>query len=138
MAMPPRFPITGPEIDRVVARFYARIRDHQTLGPIFNGHIGTDTNLWRTHEAKIASFWRSALLSEGSYNGNPMQAHMAAGDVEAGHFAPWLALFDEVLCDELPPQTAQAFSALAHRIGQGLRMGVTDFRAPQSAVPSLS
>lgn len=132
-SMPPRFPITATEIDLVMSRFYAKVRKDPTLGPIFNGHIGD----WPEHEAKIAGFWRNAILFERSYNGNPMHAHMMAGDVRAAHFDGWLALFDEVLNTTLSAESAAAWSSLVHRIGRGLRMGVQDVAQPANAVPKL-
>ena len=95
MTIPPRFPITAAEIDKVVAVFYARIRQHAALGEVFAAHV-TD---WPEHEIKIASFWRNAILMERSYSGNPMRKHMAAGNVHGAHFPQWLAVFDEVLRD---------------------------------------
>ncbi|WP_323037429.1 group III truncated hemoglobin [Pararhodobacter sp.] len=118
----PRFPITAEQIDTVVADFYANIRVHPTLGPVFAAHV-TD---WPEHEAKIARFWRNAILFERSYNGNPMAAHHAAGNVRPGMFEPWLALFDTVLRRNLPAQTAASWSALVHRIGFALRSGLVD------------
>ncbi|WP_456387658.1 group III truncated hemoglobin [Profundibacter sp.] len=131
--MPPRFPITAVQIDTVMARFYTKVRQDPTLGPIFNGHIDN----WPEHEAKIAGFWRNAILFERGYDGNPMQAHMMAGDVRAEHFDGWLALFDEVLETSLPAETAAAWSDLVHRIGRGLRMGVQDVQKPSGEVPML-
>lgn len=132
-ALPPRFPITAEQVNLVTRRFYAKVRMDPTLGPIFNGHIDN----WPEHEEKIASFWRSALLFEGSYNGNPMQAHVQAGDVRSNHFDGWLALFDEVLDSSLPAETAAAWSDMVHRIGRGLRMGVPDIQNPADGVPNL-
>lgn len=132
-AIPPRFPITAEQIDTVTARFYAKVRLDPVLGPIFNGHIAD----WPEHEAKIAGFWRSAILFESSYNGNPMRAHMQAGDVRSDHFDGWLALFDEVLSASLPTEAAAAWSGLVHRIGRGLRMGVPDIQSPADGVPNL-
>lgn len=123
--IPPRFEITEDQIDLVVARFYARVRAHPVLGPVFGKHIGD----WGAHEAKIARFWRNAILFERSYDGNPMAVHMAAGNVEGPHFAVWLGLFDEVLNAELSPELAQSWSALAHRIGRGLRLGIEGARS---------
>jgi len=133
MNIPPRIPVTPAQIDRVVARFYAQVRAHETLGPIFAAHV-TD---WPPHEAKIARFWRNALLFERSYDGNPMQAHMQAGNVERAHFAPWLALFDSVLQIELPADLALGWSALAHRIGRGLQTGLPAPCAHATGVPHL-
>ncbi len=137
MPLPPRFPVTADQIDRIVAAFYAEVRVHPVLGPIFNGRIGTRADSWRHHEDKIARFWKNAILHERDYDGNPMQKHMATPEIEGWHFDPWLELFDRVLHRDLPPETAAAFSAFAHRIGRGLRMGVEDLRKPQGAVPKL-
>ncbi len=117
-----RFPITPEQIDLVVERFYARVRAHPMLGAVFAAHIKD----WPTHEAKIARFWRNAILFERSYDGNPMQVHQAAGNVRPGMFDVWLAQFDATLAESLPEETAQQWSALAHRIGRGLRMGLVN------------
>lgn len=127
-----RFAITAAEIDRVVAEFYAVVRSHPGLGPVFAAHV-TD---WPAHEEKIARFWRNAILLERSYDGNPMQAHRDAGNVRPGMFEIWLGLFDSVLRRELPAETAAAWSALAHRIGAGLRYGLVEKVGP-SGIPSL-
>jgi len=137
--MPPSplrlFDITPDQIARVVRAFYARVRVHPDLGPIFAAHIANDD--WPGHEEKIMRFWRNAILREGSYSGNPMRVHMQARDVQPEHFPIWLGLFDEVLDQELPPETAQAFSALAHRIGNGFVFGLTQMRQPRDAPPVL-
>lgn len=128
----PRFPVTPEQIERVVALFYDRVRAHPMLGPVFAVHV-TD---WPAHEARIAAFWRNAILFERSYDGNPLAVHQRAGNVRPGMFAPWLALFDQTLRDTLPPDTATAWSALAHRIGEGLRYGVTP-TTPRGQPPIL-
>lgn len=131
--LPPRFPITRDEIEAVVTEFYAVIRTHPGLGPIFNAHVAD----WPAHEAKIARFWRNAILYEKVYDGNPMVAHAAAGDVRPQHFEIWLGLFDAVLNRNLAPITATQWSALAHRIGRGLRLGVEESRREPGATPRL-
>ncbi|WP_136685392.1 group III truncated hemoglobin [Falsirhodobacter xinxiangensis] len=120
--MPPRFPVTSDQIDIVVADFYARVRSDAVLGPIFAAHV-TD---WTAHEGRIAAFWRNAILYDRGYEGSPMMAHRRAGDVRPDHFPRWLALFETALHARLPVEVAAAWSALAHRIGAGLRMGVAD------------
>ncbi|MCV2866201.1 group III truncated hemoglobin [Albidovulum sediminicola] len=131
--LPPRFEITPEEIETVVTEFYAAIREHPGLGPVFAAHV-TD---WPAHEAKIAAFWRNAILFEKSYDGNPLMVHKAAGNVRPGMFDPWLGLFDSVLRRNLRPETAAAWSALAHRIGQGLRYGVVETTRFDDGVPKL-
>lgn len=132
-ALPPRFPVTAAEVERVVAAFYAGVREHPVLGPVFAVHVRD----WPAHEAKVAAFWRNAIQMErGGYDGSPMAAHLRAGNVRPGMFDPWLALFDRTLAAELPPETARSWSALAHRIGQGLRYGVVDM-PKKDGVPLL-
>jgi len=133
-ATPPRFEVTPHEIDKVVADFYAAIRTHPGLGPVFAAHV-TD---WPAHEAKIAGFWRNAILHERSYDGNPMAAHKAAGNVQPGMFDTWLVLFDSILGRNLAPGTAAAWSALAHRIGRGLRYGLVDTATFPGGIPKLT
>lgn len=128
-----RFPINPEQIDAVVAAFYAAVRGHPTLAPVFASHVSD----WPAHEVKIALFWRNAILLERGYDGNPMAVHKAAGNVHPGMFDPWLALFDATLARELPPEIAQAWSALAHRIGRGLRYGLVDSAKTASGVPIL-
>lgn len=130
-----RFEITPQEIDTVVAKFYSRIRADDILGPIFIDRLGKSAAVWRPHESKIAAFWKNAILFERSYSGNPMQVHMTVPAIEPEHFAIWLALFDQVLVEELDPNTARAFSALAHRIGRGLRMGIESIKQPKDSPP---
>lgn len=132
-ALPPRFNVTAEEIDRIVAVFYAAIREHPGLGPVFAAHV-TD---WPAHEAKIAGFWRNAILHERSYDGNPMEVHRHAGNVRPGMFDSWLGLFEAVLARELPPETAAAWSALAHRIGRGLRYGLVENQTLPGGIPKL-
>ncbi len=132
-AQPPRFDVTEVDIARVVASFYAKVRVHPELGPVFAAHV-TD---WPKHEAKIARFWQNAILHRRVYDGNPMVVHAATGDVQPAMFEPWLSLFDSVLKGQLAPVPAAAWSELAHRIGRGLRSGLEAARAPAGSVPRL-
>lgn len=132
-----RFPITPAEIDHLVAVFYREIRKHPTLGPIFHTQIGTETQIWRDHEAKIASFWRNAILIDREYQGNPMRKHMDVKAIQPHHFDQWLALFETVATAELEPQTAKSIIALAHRIGRGLRYGIEHAQSSAQMPPHL-
>ncbi|RFU14309.1 group III truncated hemoglobin [Rhodobacteraceae bacterium W635] len=128
-----KFDITRGEIERVVARFYAGVRAHPVLGPVFAAHV-TD---WPAHEDRITRFWANAILGERGYDGNPMATHVSAGNVRPGMFAPWLDLFDATLSAELPPDKAAKWSAMAHRIGRSLRAGVVDRDILPGGVPNL-
>ena len=131
MKPPPRIDLTPEQITGVVAVFYARIRKEPTLGPVFAEKVED----WPSHEAKIAAFWRNAILHERDYSGNPMRVHMQAGNVKPTHFTVWLTLFDTVLAEQLPEGIAAGWSALAHRIGAGLQLGLSTYT--KSGVPDL-
>ena len=92
MTMPPRIAVTEAQIDRVVERFYYAVRPEPSLGPIFAVHVTG----WPAHE-KIGCFWRNTFLLQRSYDGNPVQVHQAAGNVQPEHFPIWLELSDRVL-----------------------------------------
>ncbi|MEP5762640.1 MAG: group III truncated hemoglobin [Litoreibacter sp.] len=125
--------MTRTQIERVVQQFYEKARSHPELGPIFHGHVSD----WTEHEDKIAGFWSNAILHERSYSGNPMQVHIAAGNVRSEHFEVWLMLFDSVLAELLPPDVAMQWSALAHRIGRGLSSGLVMHASGPGGVPNL-
>jgi hemoglobin len=118
--LPPRFAVTEAQIAAVIEEFYAVVQTHPGLGPVFAAHV-TD---WEAHKAKIGRFWRNAILMERSYDGNPMQVHKDAGNVRPGMFIPWLALFDAVLRRQVPPEVAEPWSELAHRIGRSMAYGL--------------
>lgn len=131
--LPPRFPATPAQINAQVAAFYARVRTDALLGPVFANHVDN----WPAHEAKIAAFWRNAILYERSYDGNPQRVHIERPDVRPELFAHWLDLFEEVATQTLPPETATPWVALARRIGVGMKAGVQSARQPKGAPPVL-
>ncbi|WP_421701505.1 group III truncated hemoglobin [Aliiroseovarius sp.] len=121
-----RFPVTQEEITRVMDRFYARIRRHAVLGPVFAAHVGETDADWDRHIAKIDGFWARALLGTEGYDGNPMAAHVGNPLIKLDHFPIWLDLFEGTLAAELPPEVAVAWGAMAHRIARGFRMAMGD------------
>ena len=132
--IPSRIDISQRDIAVVVSRFYQSVRADPTLGPIFAAHVDD----WPAHEEKINRFWANAILFERNYDGNPMQAHINAGNVQPEHFERWLSLFDETLRIEIPYPQRDQWSVLAHRIGRGLSLGVSDTQCLIDAVPNGS
>lgn len=128
------FNITPAEIGRVVEQFYASVRSDKVLGPVFNAAIED----WPAHEAKIAAFWRGAILREPGYGGNPMQVHLANSAIKPAHFSLWLDLFRATVQRELRPEIAAAFFLLANRIGKGMSSGIENFRRPGGSPPILT
>ncbi len=77
-------------------------------------------------------FCMSAATTE-----NPLQVHREAGNVHPGMFETWLGLFDRVLRLELRADQAEAWSALAHKIGRSLRAGVVEKVKNSDGIPML-
>ncbi len=133
-----KFDIHPEDIDRLVAVFYRRIRAHAMLGPVFARAIAAeDGPEWRLHEAKIAAFWRNAIGIDRSYQGSPMQAHVANPEIGPGMFSVWLEMFGETAREVLTPQQAESITALATRIGESLRYGVSQRGQVRGEPPRL-
>jgi len=108
-------------ISDIVETFYARIREHDLLGPIFAAHIAD----WPRHLAKMKDFWASIAIEAGRFRGNPMLKHIAIGSLERGHFDQWLALFSATLDDVVAGKEARTFfRERAGRIADSLHMGI--------------
>lgn len=117
--------ITAEDIDAFVPAFYARIREHEVLGPIFARAITPDYGPeWQAHEEKIAGFWRAVFQINRGFRGSPMQAHVTNGEVRPEHFPLWLETFHATARDMFPANKAARMSAAAERVGQGLRWGL--------------
>ena len=100
---------------KLIKPFYADVRQHAVLGPIFNSHI-TD---WPAHLEKIADFW--ALQSGGAtrYRGGFAGAHMSLG-LQAEHFQHWLGLWELNNARSLAPREAGEMNELARQLATRL------------------
>jgi hemoglobin len=106
-------------IDRLVARFYARVQADTLLGPIFALRIAD----WAPHLERMRAFWSSVALMSGSYHGQPMQAHLPL-PIDGQHFDHWLALFEATAREACPQPAADHFIERARRIAQSLELGI--------------
>src|SRR5262245_4180803 len=132
-------PMSGVEgiedagLQRLVERFYARVRADELLGPVFNDAVHD----WPEHLQKLADFWSSVMLTSGRYKGNPLAAHLKHRDrITPAMFARWLALWRETTEAVMPPEAAAALQAKAARIAQSLQLAVVPARRPTPA-PSI-
>lgn len=114
------------EIERLVRTFYARVREDEVLGPIFDKAIGEN---WEPHLLKMCDFWSSVMLTTGRYKGQPMRAHLKLKTVTPGHFDRWLMLFRATAEEVCAPETAERFVEKAARIAESLQLGM--FFKPQ-------
>lgn len=103
-----------------VHAFYARVREDEVLGPVFNAAIED----WDEHLAKLCDFWSSVLLATGRFRGSPMAAHARRPAIRDEHFARWLELFERTAREVCPPEAAALFVEKSQMIGRSLRMGL--------------
>lgn len=110
-------PITPAQIAAMVDAFYADIRNHPRLGPVFEARLA---GKWESHHDKLKAFWRSVLLTSGEYNGRPVPAHNAIAELESGDFALWLAAFEATVSRVFTPDQAGFVMEKARRIARSL------------------
>lgn len=112
-------------VSDLVEQFYGRIREHPSLGPIFNAHVAD----WPKHLARMKDFWGAIAIESGRYHGNPMLKHALLPEVRRGHFGEWLALWRETVNERAPSElVANFFTARADRISESLQMGIAIHR----------
>jgi hemoglobin len=103
-------------LDRLVRRFYGRVRHDALLGPVFDEVIDD----WEPHLERMVAFWSSVALMTGRYQGRPMQKHLPL-PIDAEHFDRWLALFRDTAREVCPPQGAAHVIASAERIAMTMQ-----------------
>ena len=113
-------------ISDLVDTFYASIRAHPALGPVFNDNIDD----WGPHLETMKRFWNSVALNSGTYAGKPMQVHMQVRGISRNQFPVWLGLFEQALRTVIQRREAASEGAVAYfmtraeRIAQSLRYGL--------------
>ena len=101
---------------KLLRRFYADVRQHQVIGPVFNEQIKD----WPAHMEVIADFWSGATGGPATYRGGMPFKHMGL-KLEERHFAAWLELWRRHCSAHLGPAEAEAMIGLAENIGRNLR-----------------
>lgn len=119
-------------LERLVRAFYDRARGDGLIGHLFDGV--TD---WDHHVARITSFWASAVLYAGTYQGQPLPPHFRLG-VQPEHFARWLVLFEQTAREVCSPQAVSVLMEKARMIARGMQMGLAVARGeiPARQTPS--
>ena len=123
--------LVPPDLDEamvagVVAAFYARARQDDIIGPVFNRVVATDH--WPEHIATITDFWSSMLLGTRRDKGRPMPKHLANPELTDAQLQPWLTWFKATAEELCPPEIAALFVDRAERIGFNFRIRIAQFR----------
>jgi hemoglobin len=116
MAMNAATPVTQTEIDLLVDRFYAKVRQDDEIGPIFNANVEN----WDAHLSLLKDFWSTVLLTSGRYKGNPLVAHFPL-PIEQRHFARWFQLFTETAHEVMSAQHARQVVHRAQLIAENMK-----------------
>ena len=123
--------MTEQQLAALVDLFYARVREDEVLGPVFNGAIGD----WPEHLEKLTAFWSSVMLTTGRYKGQPMVAHMKhKASIAPSMFERWLGLWRETAAEVLDEAGTAAVVAKAERIAESLQLGMFFKLQPRGAV----
>lgn len=126
-----RATFTRDAIDRLVSRFYERVREDDLLAPVFASRI-TD---WPTHLGRMNAFWGSVLRAEPGYRadrGSPRELHHSLENVTRSHFERWLDIFEQTARETFEPWAADDV------VGRARRMSVTLSRDSDQARPPAS
>lgn len=106
-------------IRNIVHGFYAKVRDDEMLGPVFDEKIKD----WDHHLDRMVMFWSSVALATGNYDGRPMQKHLSL-DITRHHFDRWLQLFAQTLSEYCNEAAAKHFMERALRIASSFEIGI--------------
>jgi hemoglobin len=118
---------------RLLRQFYADVRQHREIGPIFMAQIEN----WPAHLEKIGDFWMGATGGPLRYAGPMPQRHFPLGIGET-HFAAWLDLWRRNCRIHLPADAADEMIALSEAIGDRLRFLIARDRAIPAAADGVS
>ena len=102
------------QLVEIVDSFYARVRQDELIGPIFNEIAKVD---WETHTEKIYNFWDTLMFGAENYSGRPFPPHIPLG-LKPEHFRRWLELFFLTVDESFEGQKADEIKMRAFNIGR--------------------
>ena len=103
-------------LHRLLHLFYADVRQHNLIGPIFNTHIQD----WPAHLEKLTDFWSGVTGGPARYRGGMPWKHIPL-QLKESHFAAWLSLWHINCRRHLSEREAEEMIQAAEMIGQRLR-----------------
>lgn len=125
---------TREDIALLVDSFYVKIRNDETLGPIFNKAI----NDWEKHLNHLTTFWESSLFFsrklEHKYIGNPLEAHAKVdkdnnNGITELHFGIWLNYWIQTIDELFEGDVAENAKRRARKMGSFLYLKIFEARA---------
>lgn len=104
------------KLDILLRNFYASLRLHPVLGPIFEIHVGD----WPEHLRVVGDFWAVQTGGPSQYHGRLLAAHAPLG-VTSRHFEAWLAQWRQSCALHFEPAVAAQMVALAEALATRMR-----------------
>jgi hemoglobin len=106
-----------PKLMELLRHFYADLRQHHLLGPVFNSQIDD----WPEHLEKIGDFWSAITGGPSSYRGTMAARHVPLG-LKEEHLEAWLGLWEHNCRVWLLEEYAVKLIFIARQIGARLRL----------------
>ena len=124
---------TREDVYLLVTSFYARVRDDEVIGPVFNTVIPEEK--WPAHLEKLTDFWETGLFGVPRFKGNPVRAHQEADKtmghtIEQEHFGRWLNLWFETIDENFNGPLADRAKQAARNMATGQYLAIWDARNP--------
>ena len=124
---------TREDLALLVDSFYIKIRQDETLGPIFNNAI----NDWEKHLDHLTTFWESSLFFsrklEQKYIGNPLEIHVKVdkennNSITELHFGIWLNFWMQTIDELFQGEVADNAKRRARKMGSFLYLKIFQAR----------
>lgn len=117
----------------LVKTFYAKVRQDELLGPIFNSVIKD----WEHHFEHLTDFWQSNLFFEKKYHGNPLEKHAevdekVGGTINEMHFGVWLNLWFQTIDELFTGEVAKIAKNRARNMGTYIHINLFEARKNRS------
>lgn len=116
----------------LVNTFYARVRQDEILGPIFNSIIGDN---WDRHLNIMYGFWDSVLFGAASYRGQAVGKHVQIDKqfrLDPEHYERWIHLWGKAVMELFEGPNATLIQERAQAMLQLIQFKVAYARSGKS------
>jgi len=112
------------DIENLINAFYGKVKTDDQIGHFFMDVVHVN---WEKHLPVMYGFWENILFHSGTYEGNPMQKHIALhilSPLKPEHFQRWLLLFFTTVDDLFEGNNAEQIKQRAQSIALVMEMKV--------------
>ena len=121
---------TREDVHLLVSSFYAKVREDENLGEIFNTIISD----WNTHIIHLTDFWESQLFMVNKFSGNPIKKHVEVdhkvnNTISEKHFGFWMQLWFSTIDSLFEGERAQLAKNKARNMGTYMYLEIFKHRS---------